>query len=52
MTKIFLDTNVILDLYIPGREGKTAAQTLLDLKESAGGSLRLYLLRRAGCTLP
>lgn len=43
MTKIFLDTNVILDLYIPGREGKTAAQTLLDLKESAGGSLRLYL---------
>ena len=41
MTKIFLDTNVILDLYIPGREGKTAAQSLLDLKESAGDDIRL-----------
>ncbi len=28
MTKIFLDTNVILDLLIPGREGKDAAQDL------------------------
>lgn len=43
MTKIFLDTNVILDLYIPGREGKTAAQSLLDLKESAGDDIRLYI---------
>ena len=43
MTKIFLDTNVILDLYIPGREGKAAARSLLDLKESAGSDLRLYL---------
>ncbi len=43
MTKIFLDTNVILDLYIPGREGKAAAQSLLDLKESAGDDIRLYI---------
>ena len=43
MTKIFLDTNVILDLYIPGREGKSAARALLDLKEVAGDGLRLYL---------
>ena len=34
MTKIFLDTNVILDLLIPGREGKDAAQGLLDLREA------------------
>ena len=40
MTKIFLDTNVILDLYVAGREGKEAARTLLDLKESA------YVLRK------
>ena len=43
MTKIFLDTNVILDLYVPGREGKAAARTLLDLKEVAGDDIRLYL---------
>ena len=43
MTKIFLDTNVILDLYIPGREGKAAAQSLFNLKESAGDDIRLYL---------
>lgn len=43
MTKIFLDTNVILDLYMPGREGKAAARSLLDLKESAGDDIRLYL---------
>lgn len=43
MTKIFLDTNVILDLYIPGREGKAAARALLDLKESAGDDIRLYI---------
>lgn len=43
MTKIFLDTNVILDLYIPGREGKVAARTLLDLWEASGDSIRLYL---------
>lgn len=43
MTKIFLDTNVILDLYIPGREGKAAARSLLDLKESAGDDIRLYI---------
>lgn len=43
MTKIFLDTNVILDLYIPGREGKAAARSLLDLKDSAGDDIRLYL---------
>lgn len=43
MTKIFLDTNVILDLYIPGREGKAAARSLLDLKEVAGDDIRLYL---------
>ena len=43
MTKIFLDTNVILDLYIPGREGKTAARSLLDLKEAAGDDIRLFI---------
>ncbi|MCR4860236.1 MAG: PIN domain-containing protein [Bacteroidales bacterium] len=43
MTRIFLDTNVILDLFIPGREGKAAARTLLDLKETAADSIRLYL---------
>ena len=43
MTKIFLDTHVILDLYIPGREGKAAARALLDLKESAGDDIRLYI---------
>ena len=43
MTKIFLDTNVILDLYVPGREGKAAARALLDLKEVAGDDIRLYL---------
>lgn len=43
MTKIFLDTNVILDLYVPGREGKDAARSLLDLKESAGDDIRLYI---------
>jgi len=43
MTKIFLDTNVILDLYIPGREGKAAARALLDLKASAGDDIRLYI---------
>lgn len=43
MTKIFLDTNVILDLYIPGREGKAAARSLLDLKEAAGDDVRLYI---------
>ena len=43
MTKIFLDTNVILDLYIPGREGKTAAQSLFNLKESAGDDIRLFI---------
>ena len=43
MTRIFLDTNVILDLYIPGREGKPAARTLLDLCEASGDSIRLYL---------
>ena len=41
MTKIFLDTNIILDLYIPGREGKAAARALLDLKASAGDDIRL-----------
>lgn len=43
MTKIFLDTNIILDLYIPGREGKAAARALLDLKASAGDDIRLYI---------
>lgn len=43
MTKIFLDTNVILDLYIPGREGKAAAQSLFNLKESAGDDIRLFI---------
>lgn len=43
MTKIFLDTNVILDLYVPGREGKAAARSLLDLKEAAGDDIRLYI---------
>ena len=43
MTKIFLDTHVILDLYIPGREGKAAARALLDLKASAGDDIRLYI---------
>jgi len=43
MTKIYLDTNVILDLYIPGREGKAAARTLLDLQEASEDSIRLYL---------
>ena len=43
MTKIFLDTNVVMDLYVPGREGKAAARSLLDLKESAGGDIRLYI---------
>lgn len=43
MTKIYLDSNVILDLYIPGREGKAAARTLLDLQESSEGTIRLYL---------
>ena len=43
MTKIYLDTNVILDLYIPGREGKAAARTLLDLQESSEDTIRLYL---------
>ena len=43
MTKIFLDTNVILDLYIPGREGKAAARSLLDLKETLGNDIRLYI---------
>ena len=43
MTKIFLDTNVILDLYIPGREGKAAARSLLDLKEFLEDDIRLYI---------
>lgn len=43
MTKIFLDTNVILDLFIPGREGKTAARTLWDLKEASEDNIRFYL---------
>ncbi|MBR5724471.1 MAG: PIN domain-containing protein [Bacteroidales bacterium] len=43
MTKIFLDTNIILDLYIPEREGKSAARSLLDLRESFGNDIRLYL---------
>ena len=43
MTKLFLDTNVILDLYIPGREGKEAARTLLDLRDASEDSIRLYL---------
>ena len=43
MTKLFLDTNVILDLYIPGREGKEAARTLLDLRDASEDNIRLYL---------
>lgn len=43
MTKLFLDTNVILDLYLPGREGKDAARTLLDLRDASEDSIRLYL---------
>ena len=43
MTKIYLDTSVILDLYIPGREGKAAARMLLDLQEASEDSIRLYL---------
>ena len=43
MTKIFLDTNVILDLFIPGREGKAAARSLLDLKETLGNDIRLFI---------
>ena len=43
MTKVFLDTNVILDLYIPGREGKSAARKLLDLREASEDNIRLYL---------
>ena len=43
MTKIFLDTNVILDLLIPGREGKDAAQGLLDLREAYPDRIRLHL---------
>ena len=43
MTKIFLDTNVILDLMIPGREGKDAAQGLLDLREAYPDRIRLHL---------
>ena len=43
MTKLFLDTNVILDLYIPGREGKEAARTLLDLRDASEDNIHLYL---------
>ena len=43
MTKLFLDTNVILDLYIPRREGKEAARTLLDLRDASEDNIRLYL---------
>ena len=43
MTKIFLDTNVVLDLLIPGREGKDAAQGLLDLREAYPDRIRLHL---------
>ena len=43
MTKIFLDTNVILDLFIPGREGKAAARSRLDLKGTLGNDIRLFI---------
>ena len=43
MTKIFLDTNVILDLIIPGREGKDTARSILDLQAASEDSVRLYL---------
>ena len=43
MTKIFLDTNVILDLYLPERQGKDAARRLLDLRDSCPETIRLHL---------
>ncbi len=43
MTKVFLDTNVILDLYLPGRQGKDAARRLLDLREACPEDIRLHL---------
>ncbi len=43
MTKLFLDTNVILDLCIPGRPGKEAARCILDLQEAFPDEFRLHL---------
>lgn len=42
MTKVFLDTNVILDLFIPNREGAEAARCLLDLREAFPEDLRIH----------
>ncbi len=43
MTKLFLDTNVILDLLLPGREGMQAARSLLDLREACPEEIRIHL---------
>ena len=43
MTKLFLDTNVILDIYLPGRPGKEAARSILDLREACPEEIRLHL---------
>ena len=43
MTRIYLDTNVVLDLYLSGREGRDAARSLFDLREAYPKELRLHL---------